>query len=148
MNGFIKSMKVVSAAIICGVTIFGIVVYFILKPTNDPPTPKYLIFVLPLIIALGLLFGEVTPTRKFQAVRGKDLKTKTAAYQSAVIIRSMALEAPALIAIITALILQNRYWLWFAIFPIFWLIYRFPTENDVIKSLDLNYEDIQKLENS
>ena len=143
------NIQIVNAALIAGVTIFLIVVYFFLKKAyfdyNDQSEFK---FIAPIMLIISVFGSSFLFKKQTQSITKEiTLQQKMIKYQTATIVRSALLEFAALIGIVATFTTSNYYFLIFTGIALVFMIFNFPTKDKFAQILNLDFDEKAKLTN-
>jgi hypothetical protein len=144
--GYLKTTATVHFALIVGQSLFAVLSVFLSKKIminvrniHDP-----LLYVVPVFALSGSVLGNILFRNKVNNIYATDtLKSKLAAYQSAMIIRFALLEGPSLFAIGAFLLSGELFYLLVSVVLIGYFIYLKPTKERVENDVKLSYQELE-----
>jgi len=148
---FFKIIACIHLAMVLGLVLFGIVVYFFVADFQHPDLESdlagILVYFIPGLVIAGIVASNVTYRLKLNALREiTNLKTKLAGYRESLIIRYALLEAPAMFALIAIFITNNANFLVYAGLLIVLMVIKRPTRKSAMIDLELGQQEISVLE--
>lgn len=149
---FFKLTAILHLAMVLGVVLFGVVVYFFIIDFQHPDTQSevanLLVYLVPGLVIVGILASNIIYRIKLNTVKGsEDLKTKMMGYREALIIRYALLEGPALFALAAIFITNNVNFMVYAGLLVALMVLKRPTLRTAIMDLELDQQEIAILEN-
>jgi len=148
---FFRLASIIHLALVLGIVLFGSVVYFFIVDYQQVDTQsefaKLLVYLVPGLVIGGIIASNLVYRIKLNEVRFiGDLKTKMLGYQSALIVRYMLLDGPALFALVAIFITNNTNYMVYAGLMVVLLVLKRPTRKSAVMDLDLDQQEIALLE--
>lgn len=148
---FFKITAYIHLALVLGVILFGIVVYFFVAdfqhPDLESELARILVYFIPGLVIAGIVASNVTYRLRLNALRKiTNLKTKLVGYRESLIIRYVLLEAPAMFALIAVFITNNANFLVYAGLMVVLMAIKRPTRKSAMIDLELGQQEISLLE--
>lgn len=146
-NTFLKTISIIHLALIAGQIMFAAVTFMITNKTTTGQRDNVFIYVVPIMAFTGLAVSNILFKTLVNKIDGQSpLKTKLAAYQSALIVRFALLEGPSLFAIVSFMLTGNLIFLGISGAIIAYFIYLRPTKQKIEDDLNLGYEEKAELD--
>ncbi|SEO03649.1 hypothetical protein SAMN05192574_10564 [Mucilaginibacter gossypiicola] len=146
-NTFLKTTSVIHLALIAGQIIFAATAFMTTKNHATNKSDDVFIYVAPIMAVTGFAIGSILFKTMVNKIDGQSpLKTKLAAYQSALIVRFALLEGPSLFAIVSFMLTGNLIFLGISGAIIACFIYLRPTKQKIEDDLSLGYEEKAELD--
>jgi len=151
VKGYFKILSVIHLAMILGVVLFGLVVFFFVADFQQPDTRSeiagILVYLVPALVLAGILASNIIFRVKLNGViESDDLKLKMTVYRESLIIRYALLEGPALFALAAIFITNNINFLVYAGLIVVLLAFKRPTKKSSIADLALSQQEMASLD--
>jgi hypothetical protein len=143
-QAFFKTTAIIHAALLIGQVLFGATVFSITQSTglNLNPGNDVFYYVALLLVIGGMILGSFLYKQQLAKLGGEaTLKEKTAAYQTALIIRCALSEGASLFCIIHYMLTGNLFYLLLVGLNILYFIWIRPTKDKIADEVNLSYED-------
>jgi hypothetical protein len=146
-NTFVKTISIIHLALIAGQIIFAAAAFMTTKNHTTSKSDDVFIYVAPIMAFSGFAISNILFKTLVNKIDGQSpLKTKLAAYQSALIVRFALLEGPSLFAIVSFMLTGNLIFLGISGAIIAYFIYLRPTKQKTEDDLNLGYEEKAELD--
>lgn len=144
-----KTIQIINGALIFGVLIFLMITFFLTKdPSFIYNDDSVFAILVPISLMLGAFLSSLLFKKQLQTIKKEEnLQYKLGKYQSATIVRSALLEAPALLGIVATFITFNLYYLIFAGIALLLMVYNFPSKDKFTQDINLSFEEKTELNN-
>ena len=144
---FFKIISIIHLALVSGIVLFGIVIYFFIADFQQPDTRSeiagMLVYLVPGLVIAGIIASNIIFRVKLNGViDSDDLKVKMAVYRESLIIRYALLEGPALFSLAAIFITNNINFLVYAGLIVVLLATKRPTKKSAIADLALDKQEI------
>jgi len=138
---YFKLITFIHLALLLGVVLFGVAVYFFMADFQHPDTRSelagLLVYLVPGLIIAGIIASNILFRLKVNALIGnEDLKAKMSGYREALIIRYALLEAPAFF------MTNNSNFMVYAGLMVVLMATKRPTKKAAIADLALDQQEI------
>lgn len=146
-KGYFKLITFIHLALVLGVVLFGVVVYFFMADFQHPDTRSelagLLVYLVPGLIIAGIIASNIVFRLKVNGLMGnEDLKAKMSGYREALILRYVLLEAPALFALVAIFMTNNSNFMVYAGLMVVLMATKRPTRKAAIADLALDQQEI------
>jgi len=148
---FFKIISIIHLALVSGIVLFGIVIYFFIADFQQPDTRSeiagMLVYLVPGLVIAGIIASNIIFRVKLNGViDSDDLKQKMTVYRELLIIRYALLEGPALFALAAIFITNNINFLVYAGLIVILMATKRPTKKSAIADLALSQQEISALD--
>lgn len=142
-KAYFKGLNTLHLALISGQVIFGLVVYYLLKPNAPGAVSDRAIFwfqiLVPAVAAIAVFLGLLIFRNSLLSIReNPDLSSRLNAYRSSSLLMWAIMEVGTLFAIVAAYITDIQWFLYFAAGVIVIFLFLRPTKNKAVRDLDLS----------
>lgn len=142
---YFTTLRILHAALLLGMIVFFLVIRFVLLSSevidNAIVSDAFLLYIPPIVIAIGILSGWLLFKKQLKQSEGKILTLKLMDYRAALIVRWALLEGSVLLALIMFLIYADRYFMGVALVGMAAFTFLRPDPKKAITHLNLNEED-------
>lgn len=145
----LKILKIIHAAFILGICIFGIIVYYLtqndLKFDFSFENPLE-IFVL-LVIAISGVMHRILPNKILEQLKkDDDLPKKKNAFMNAEIVKYATIEAPSFFCVVVTMLTQNALFLIIACLLVLYFYTLKPSLEKVVLKLKLSPSEVKEIQ--
>ena len=149
---FFKTLTIIHLALTFGLVFVGIIGSFLIlsgKMTNNGnDLNKIFLYIVPIVSLGGLFFSNLIYKNKLSELKEKnDLNIKMTNFRGVLIVRYAFIEGPTFFAFVATILTGNLVFLAFIVLMILAMIYWRPTKNSVIADLELNYQEVEIINN-
>jgi len=150
LSNYIQANKILCFALIAGQIFFALVAIFLVNfagiDINDAELNEVFIFIVPTLGIASLLGSIIVFKGKLSRIKEiSDISAKLTEYRSAQIIRWALYEGPSFFAIVVYILTGEVYYLGMVILALILFGMTFPSQERLVKDLDLSWEDQNRL---
>jgi hypothetical protein len=149
-RNYLNTLKIIHIALTVGQLLFAAVVFYLVysgQVAGDPSSSGMFMMIVPFFIIAGVGASIMIFNTRRNKIRQKtDLKEKLSDYRVTQILRYALLEGPTLFALVVAIITGDLGFLYIALGIVVLFASYAPSRGRVISDLQLNDQDLYKLD--